>query len=610
MLRPPTTTTASVADFRASGWREICNRVGAAGYFALSNALRTAAIDAVAADAHSRGKILWLLGDACAFRLVPGNLNEPLEQATNERGQLIGPLDFSDVDIDLLRQICGEIDNVWLRARVAEVLWLSRRPRDVQDAIAAIDAYRCIPVDVDHWFHGGKDCWRRAAVLALQIRGAGAALLRQIEAALLAAVDEPHKSGDAVPSMIEVLLDLGLAEERVADLGDLLVARANRISSGDGTNRFFLARHSLSLAKRCFAVTDDCEGSADVDCAISQSYCAEAELRIAGENPSYFVAASFYADAIQALLDVPRVLRARRDIDQRLQMLRQRQRNVAQQSGRDFAPLRSSPIDIGSSIRRAQDAVTGKSLTEALLELAEAFPLASRRHEEESTRRRMEEFLFSRLFATQKLAADGRVIAQSPAVRDIGDNSQQTKEAVWAKMVQNYVFRVRYAVQASIAPAFRQLHVEHVVTERDMVDVVGLSGTVPGDRITLMAKGLKAGFDGDFVVALHLLIPQLEHLVRVHLRNHGETTTVTSADGLQLECSLSSLVEQPGMERVFGEDLTFEIRALFCERFGPNLRNEVAHGLLDAGSMESAESIYAWWLIFRLIYLQYWYRDD
>jgi hypothetical protein len=56
-------------------------------------------------------------------------------------------------------------------------------------------------------------------------------------------------------------------------------------------------------------------------------------------------------------------------------------------------------------------------------------------------------------------------------------------------------------------------------------------------------------------------------------------------------------------------DLAFEIRALFCDGFGPNLRSELAHGLLDHGALQSAESIYAWWLIFRLIYQQYWYRE-
>jgi hypothetical protein len=40
-------------------------------------------------------------------------------------------------------------------------------------------------------------------------------------------------------------------------------------------------------------------------------------------------------------------------------------------------------------------------------------------------------------------------------------------------------------------------------------------------------------------------------------------------------------MELPEIETIFGKDLSFEIKALFCDPFGPNLRNELAHGLLD-----------------------------
>jgi uncharacterized protein DUF4209 len=60
------------------------------------------------------------------------------------------------------------------------------------------------------------------------------------------------------------------------------------------------------------------------------------------------------------------------------------------------------------------------------------------------------------------------------------------------------------------------------------------------------------------------------------------------------------------MTQCFGEDLTFELSALFCDAFGPNLRNSVAHGLLDFEATRSVPSIYAWWLSFRLMFRAYW----
>lgn len=62
----------------------------------------------------------------------------------------------------------------------------------------------------------------------------------------------------------------------------------------------------------------------------------------------------------------------------------------------------------------------------------------------------------------------------------------------------------------------------------------------------------------------------------------------------------------PEAEKVFGKDLSFEIKAMFCGALGPNLRNEVAHGLLDDDSFQSIHSIYAWWMGLRLVFNTFW----
>ena len=48
--------------------------------------------------------------------------------------------------------------------------------------------------------------------------------------------------------------------------------------------------------------------------------------------------------------------------------------------------------------------------------------------------------------------------------------------------------------------------------------------------------------------------------------------------------------------------MSFEIKALFCDPFGSNLRNEVAHGLLDDGVCWSVYAVYAWWFGLKLVF--------
>jgi hypothetical protein len=95
-------------------------------------------------------------------------------------------------------------------------------------------------------------------------------------------------------------------------------------------------------------------------------------------------------------------------------------------------------------------------------------------------------------------------------------------------------------------------------------------------------------------------------MVRFHLKNAGVKTTNLDIDGIENEIGLSTLMGLPETETVFGKDISFELKALFCDALGPNLRNELAHGLLDDDSFQSIHAIYAWWMGLRLVVNPFW----
>ena len=284
MHRPPSTTSASIDDVRASGWKAAACSSGRTGYFSRWNGLCTAAAAANGEGSFARAKVLWLLGDACALRLDPQKLNEPLSATFEHTEHSVSLADFDDSAIGLLDVVLPELNDPLLQARVADILWLTRQPRrKLRDAITAIDAYRSTPLDADSWFlHDGKKCWSRALMLALQIRAPGASRVEEMKNALFAAISKQLSEGDAGPSMIETLLEYGLAQSDVHDLAEYLVERANRTLEIDAGNRFFLARYHLTLAKRCFALKHNHERCADIDCGISDAFAAEAEAWLLG----------------------------------------------------------------------------------------------------------------------------------------------------------------------------------------------------------------------------------------------------------------------------------------------------------------------------------------
>ena len=90
-------------------------------------------------------------------------------------------------------------------------------------------------------------------------------------------------------------------------------------------------------------------------------------------------------------------------------------------------------------------------------------------------------------------------------------------------------------------------------------------------------------------------------MVRWQLKRRGVKTTTLDSEGIETEIGLSALLEKGEVDKIFGDDLVFDLRAIFDDAFGPNLRNAVAHGLLDPDEMHSTYVVYAWWWYLKLV---------
>ena len=101
------------------------------------------------------------------------------------------------------------------------------------------------------------------------------------------------------------------------------------------------------------------------------------------------------------------------------------------------------------------------------------------------------------------------------------------------------------------------------------------------------------------LVAGHLVPPQIEALVRHVVESSGGITTMLDPNGLQPERPLMALLDTEEALRAFGEAGVFELKDLLVDPLGSNLRNEVAHGLLDDEGLFGGDMLYAWWLLLR-----------
>jgi hypothetical protein len=190
MERYPQDLTIGIDDFRRSDWKsEIASRERE-GYPGMWQSLSVAARSAIEEGRPSAGKVLWLLADACSMMLNPGSANEPFKPfmvMSGKRSSL--PEDFQQSDVELFSLIAEEVDDVWLQARLADLVWLLGTPRSPKHALLAIDAYRRIPLDTETSVRGGRECWERAISLTQMLRAGAGERMKEIEAAITSAFE-------------------------------------------------------------------------------------------------------------------------------------------------------------------------------------------------------------------------------------------------------------------------------------------------------------------------------------------------------------------------------------------------------------------------------------
>ncbi len=124
------------------------------------------------------------------------------------------------------------------------------------------------------------------------------------------------------------------------------------------------------------------------------------------------------------------------------------------------------------------------------------------------------------------------------------------------------------AVQRKYAPSVDQI-----------LGILYMSPAFNTNRRSLIKQGLTAYFGGDYVTALHLLIPQFEYALR-HLARLLNLPVYRKGKhgGFQLR-NLDELLKMEIVVRTLSKQCSQYFRVLFTDQRGWNLRNEVCHGL-------------------------------
>jgi len=530
----------------------------------------------------------------CSMKLAPESPNEPFRPSNHNLQVVVD--DFTAQELVFIESVYADITDELVKARFADLLWLCINPRKINYARTAIQNYLLLPIDSETWNPDIGDCWRRCIQLAHQINDKDS--VKKVSSSLKAAFEKEYQNSPFMNLWIaEVIESNNLLKDQLTSIAEGLFYYAVDFCS---SYAYHIARDYLFLAERIFRIQG--EQDSELDCLLlsAESYEHEGDAHSYGNRKNAIAANLSYESALQAYRRVPKAKRNDYGITEKLDAISKRITVTGQNLLSKMVNLKIATVDISVIKANSIAFVKGKeSLDESLLYFT---GLVSPKYQQSRIQaiHNLDSSFFNNLFSRSHVSHDGRTIAKTPSL-NVNRDSAERELAIYNQAVEDFRMSAQLIVEGQIVPALHQILLEFRITKEYLEKLCYLSPIVPRDREYLMSSALWSGFEYDFRNCIHLLAPQVEHLIRTKLKDSGVNTSHIDVNGIENEKGLSSLLSDERAKDVLGEDLLFELQALFTESIGANLRNEVAHGLLNDQNSESYAGIYAWWVILKLI---------
>lgn len=543
---------------------------------------------------NTRG-VFRVLKDVASMMLTPKNTNEPFQalmrMADGRRSAL--PCDFSINDLEVLATVFETVSYAPLLARTGDVLWLCNRPKNPEHARGAIDCYISRGIERQTWHHYGKKEFHRAYQLARLLKDSER--ISTIESLLRNAFLSEDDIKISVAQLIDELSILKGSHIEIASQlersGEKLLSEGKpesavpffELASKKYNQGLQKSKYILMLVKA-------------VEC-----YALDAEAKFSSGRGAKLISSSFFETAIHAYRKIPTKYREEFSVEQKISALRLKLNEAGRHTLDKMGVIQTPFGETDEIIKLSREHVSGKiSEFEAMIFFSGVCKAPDYKEMRKKEKNSMSKYFLSSLFGSSQYSSDGRIVAKTPAVGLDGDKASY-EAALKDKMIRSFNHEIDMYVRLIIIPALEKILEEHTIGTHFVFEMCDRSPLVPKENVNLIARAIWLGFEYDFSTAVYLVAPQIEKIIRVLIKNQGGHTTTIDNDGIEHENGLSTLLSMEEAKVVLGEDVLFELMAVFSESVGPNLRNEVAHGLMTDGVAYSTTPIYAWWVLVRMV---------
>ena len=482
--------------------------------------------------------------------------------------------DIDDKALSVLKEAIKVITPSWMRAQLGEIIWIKSKERgylelSVDESLKEFDDL----FDETNWV----ECFtmiRRAYALSVS-QGKNSKAFLNVKEAIGQALNKMDGNDPLFLSINLIELDYENATGKVlttySDLTDKIFER-HLAESGQNVH-IVEAAHELYCA-----ILKKMKREKDIETVrvkMAQYYetCADMEMR--AEVAGTYRAIEFLRKACKQYEQTGN--------KEKLLQLRKRMEELQKVSLRNMAaiPFEFDATPIYNSITKLFE---GLSLQEKIIQFGRTSQTYNKENIKNEVIKNSHKFLSRSLFTQNQLDGDGRTVEIIPPL-DLQDPESDT-DILYKHMVHHITEMRSLGETVSLTYAYRMMQSAGTISQNDLDFLVDNNPVIPDGRKDIMKFGLYLGLTGDLYAAMHILLPQTEHMIRNLVDMCGDTTSFLGDDGREEYKPLSKLFQSEKLVECYNENILFTFQTLIDSRVGPNLRNLNAHGLLgpDTGN--------------------------
>ena len=435
--------------------------------------------------------------------------------------------------------------------------------------------------DLDHW-PTSVERYSRSYRLATQL-GRKSELRDEVLRFILGRL-RVHRGDD--PRWFSLRLMLLLFEARYGTHDEILSFARTAVERAKVECDFRRERDYLSFIVKLHHRNKDADAEEEARVEIARSFRAEAEE--AESNGTGINSHHYWEEAVKAYRERSSLKDQVPDLQKRLA--------AAGRATLESMKEHSHRTDISEVVTQLQAQFSGQSADVALYRFV-MFGLKDPVLMREEVEKSRGKFIAS-MFQTRMFDYEGRTVAVAPG--GLSPDDPGYEERVKADVQRNMSFYRGFSAQAQISVALRIITSEHIFDAAVLGEKLADSMSIPEGRLEHYARGLSYGFEWKFDHSTLFLIPEFEAVLRNVATQIGLTPRNVQPSGVEEAWGLDRLLSEAAMVETLGSSLTFELRSLLIEEYGPKYRHNVSHGLVPPAALQSTDAMYAWWLFLKL----------